>query len=404
MFVFLIYLVVAQLSTSVHSQTFTVTPFGNSSFRLQITPKLPITPPNNVTTNLPGALIGNGTGSPYAIQPSESMTNENLRIVRTSNNIIQFFNVKSAKLLFALELEFKKSTAVPGLLATSLTTSRADSHAEQTENIYGLGQGNWSRGNGGIGGGCASGNNTEHIVPLLRNNQNVNLLQRKFHISIPFIYSTAGYGLLFNHGGYGQVAVASNGAQTWSQTAALNIDIWVTTTNTAATAPPDIYHHYADATGHAPPLNEKAMLFWQSRNRYKSSRIVEDVAKRYQQLNLPVGVIVVDYKNQNHDGDFDPGQNCFPSLRNLSKTVQQLINASVVFSFWPEVKNTSTQYQPLADLGCLINTDLDGLAFDATQAKCRDYTWKHLLKPNYFDQGIKMYWLDETDAEGTGGK
>ena len=294
-------------ATLVSGQTFTVTPFGDSSYRLQITPATPLEPPDNITLNLPGALIGKGSNVPYPIAKGDSMTNQNLRIIRTGDDVVQFFNVKSEKLLFQIDsVLFTPSTAINGLAYTTLTTSRK-MNARAKQRIFGLGQGNWSRGNGGKGGGCATGNGTEHVVSLLRNGQIVNLLQRKFHISIPYIYSDAGYGLLFNHGGKGMVVVAEDGSQQWTQEAALNIDLWITTTDTASTGPQDIYKHYADATGHAPPMREDAMIFWQSRNRYKSSRVVENVAKRYMELNLPVGVIVVDYKNQDHDGDFAPG-------------------------------------------------------------------------------------------------
>ena len=398
----LLILLVQTIAVAV-AQTVMVTPFGDSSYRLQISPETPLKPPANVTQHLPGALIGQGSGPSYPLGLTDSVTNQNLRVVRTASNIVQIFNVKSQQLLFEIvNVQFVPSTAVPGLAATTLTTSRHEDSGSM-EQIYGLGQGNWSLHNGGKGGGCASGKNTEHVVPLLRNGQIVNLLQRKFHISIPFIYSSAGYGLLFNHGGMGDVVVASSGAQQWTQTAALNIDLWVTTTNTESTGPSDIYRHYADATGHAPPLRENAMLFWQSRNRYKSSRIVETVAARYQDLKLPVGVIVVDYKNQDHDGDFAPGATCFPSVQNLTTNVKRIINATTVFSFWPEVKPQSKEFKTLGDRGCLINADLKGLAFDATQKACRDFVWQTMLKPRYFDQGVDMYWLDETDAEGTGG-
>jgi alpha-D-xyloside xylohydrolase len=396
-------LLLGAISSLVSGQTFTVTPFGKSSYRLQITPATPLQPPDNITLNLPGALIGRGSSVPYPIAKGDSMTNQNLRIFRSRNDVVQFFNVKSEKLLFEIDsVTFKASNIIHGLASTTLTISRKmDSGSSQR--IFGLGQGNWSTGNGGIGGGCATGNGTEHVVPLLRNGQVVNLLQRKFHISIPYIYSDAGYGLLFNHGGKGMVYVSEDGSQEWTQEAALNVDLWVTTTNTASTGPADIYQHYADATGHSPPLREDAMIFWQSRNRYKSSRIVQNVAKRYMELHLPVGVLVVDYKNQDHDGDFAPGAECYPSVSNLTTNVKKMINASTMFSFWPEVLNTSAEFKPLSERGCLINNDLSGFAFDATQEKCRDFVWDTMLKPRYFDQGVNMYWLDETDGEGTGG-
>ena len=48
-------------------------------------------------------------------------------------------------------------------------------------------------------------------MPFIRNGQAVDLLQRKFHVAIPFAYSTAGYGFLFNMPGYGGVTVGARG-------------------------------------------------------------------------------------------------------------------------------------------------------------------------------------------------
>ena len=63
---------------------------------------------------------------------------------------------------------------------------------------------------------------------------------------------------------------------------------------------------------------------WRAGNRYKSSAIALSVAGHYKELDLPVGVIVIDYKNQNHDGDFAPGPTCFPSVANLSSGILAL--------------------------------------------------------------------------------
>ena len=135
------------------------------------------------------------------------------------------------------------------------------------EVIYGLGQGNWTP-----EGGCpAAGISGARIVPLERNGQKVNLQQRKFHVSIPFVYSTAGYGFLFNMPGYGDAAIGAHGVggASWSAHAALFLDFWITALPRGVAAPDGgpIYKQYADATGHAPPLRESAFRFWQSRNR-----------------------------------------------------------------------------------------------------------------------------------------
>jgi alpha-D-xyloside xylohydrolase len=164
-----------------------------------------------------------------------------------------------------------------GYFSANLSVTAGDAD----EVVYGLGQGNWTN-----EGGCpAAGAAGARIVPLERNGQAVDLMQRKFHVSIPFVYSTGGYGFLFNMPGYGLVRIGPHGTggAHWSASAALYLDFWVSAPPSgvgAAAASGPVYRQYADATGHAPPLREDAMIFWQSRNRYKSSAIALDVAER----------------------------------------------------------------------------------------------------------------------------
>ena len=75
----------------------------------------------------------------------------------------------------------------------------------------------------------------------------------------------------------------------------------------------------------------------------------------------------------------------------------------MTFSFWPEAKPLSAEYALLKKSGCLINSDLGGNAIDPTTKACRDLVWTEFLKPRYYDQGVRTYWLDETDGEGTAG-
>jgi len=291
-----------------------------------------------------------------------------------------------------------------GYYTANLSVAAGNAH----EVVYGLGQGNWTD-----EGGCpAKGLAGARIVPLERNGQRVNLQQRKFHVSIPFVYSTAGYGFLFNMPGYGDVAVGGHGVggAEWSAHAALYLDFWVSALPSGvaaagAGAGDAIYAQYADATGHAPPIREDALAFWQSRNRYKSSAIALDVARRYAAIEPPldVGVLVIDYKNQLRDGDFAPNPACYPDVRALSDGVREAVNATTMFSFWPEVLASSPEYAVLDAHGCLINSDLGGRAVDATVPQCRALIWSTMLKPRYYDKGVDAYWLDETDGEGTGG-
>jgi alpha-D-xyloside xylohydrolase len=127
------------------------------------------------------------------------------------------------------------------------------------------------------------------------------------------------------------------------------------------------------------------------------------VAQNYSALGLPVGILVVDYENQRVDGDFNPNPDCFPSLTNLSSYVRRTLNATTMFSFWPEVKPASAQRATFESAGCLSNNDLGGSVVDTTITSCRELIWNSFLRPNYYEQGVSAYWLDETDGEGTDG-
>jgi alpha-D-xyloside xylohydrolase len=342
-----------------------------------------------------------GPGASTTLASGSNEKNGNLEVTLSADGSLDFTRVDNGATLFSASISAftpSKSVNVSGFSAVTMTTKPGNVE----EKVFGLGQGNWTK-----EGGCASGGNQTQ-VPLARNGQMLKLQQRKFHVTIPFAYSTGGYGLLWNMPGAGIVSVGSHGTggMTWTAEATKGVDLWVSAVpagkpSTAASAQ-EIYTQYADATGHSPPLREDAMIFWQSRNRYKSSDIVMAVADKYKQLDLPVGVLVIDYKNQDYDGDFAPNPLCYPSVKNLSDGVRASINATTVFSFWPEAKPDSAEFKILGDNKCLINPDLGGNAIDPTTKHCRDLIWNQFLKPRYYDEGVSAYWLDETDGEGTG--
>ena len=397
------------------AQQVTLTPWCANSFRVQVAG--PSTAPglaaeaarvrallaSQQLEELPGALIDEcGPGAPITPVPGTPYTNGNLQVtLAAGGSSLVYVNAATQAHLFTASLAFAASPTYAPYLAATLNTSAGDAQ----ERIFGLGQGGWT---GEAPVGCPTlPVTTQAVVPLQRNGQTINLQQRKFHVSIPFAYSSAGYGFLYHQPGYGAVTVGALGVggMSWSSEAVLGLDFWATGLPAGA-QPGDasaIYRQYADATGHAPPLREDAMLFWQSRNRYMSSAIALAVAANYSALQLPVGVLVVDYENQVVDGDFQPNPACYPSVANLSAAVRATLNATTVFSFWPEVKKASSQFAAFTAAGCLSNGDLGGSVLDTTITSCRDLIWETLLRPHYYDQGVSAYWLDETDGEGTGG-
>ena len=398
-------------ATSSMPYRYHVSPCAANSFRVRV--ELMSPPPAVAATQkalaralkeeglseLPGAFVcAAGAGTEQLTSSSPRATSGNLLAQLTSDGNLRFSRVDLGTQYFtataSLEENLASSPPLAGYLKAKFTTTPGDC----TERLYGLGQGEWTK----KGGGCPEG--PQEVVPQARNGQRIQLLQTKFHVTIPTAFSSAGYGLLFHMPGYGNVSLGAHGigGTTWEAAAALWIDFWVSGLPAGAGVSMEPLHEqYADATGHAPPLREDAMIFWQSRNRYKSTDIALGIADKYAALKLPVGVLVIDYKNMVHDGDFVPDKTCYPSVSSLSAGIRSKLNATTVFSFWPEVLNDARAFAVLNSSGCLINGQLGGHAISADRVFCRDLIWQKFLLPHYYDQGVTAYWLDETDGEGT---
>ncbi len=236
----------------------------------------------------------------------------------------------------------------------------------------------------------------------------LDLVQRNAEVSIPFLLSSRGYGFLWNNPGIGRVEFAENVTR-WTAAAARGIDYFVTTGT-----PAQILSHYADATGHAPPLPRWASGFWQSKLRYRSQEELLEVAREHRRRGLPLSVIVTDYFHWTAMGDyrFDPAE--YPDPAAMMRELAEL-DVRLMVSIWPTVSPLSENYETMRDQGLLVGTD-EGVQFlntvrdkgmavpmpvalyDPTNPRTRDFVWS-VVKRNYHDLGIGTWWLDACEPE-----
>ena len=120
--------------------------------------------------------------------------------------------------------------------------------------------------------------------------------------TIPFVYSSLGYGFLWNMPSTGRCELENNRTR-WTSDCAKQIDYVVT-----GGSPREVSGTLADLTGHAPVMPHWATGFWQSRLRYETQDEVLSVARKYKELGIPLSVIVIDYFHWTEQGDyrFDP--------------------------------------------------------------------------------------------------
>ena len=238
-------------------------------------------------------------------------------------------------------------------------------------------------------------------LPLVRNGLNFSLSTTKFHVSIPWLTSSLGYGFLLNLPGGGSVSVGKNGGAEWVATAQKQLDFWVTTTPAAVASTGSLeplYTRYVDATGHSPVLPNFATLFWQCRLRHRTSAEASSVAARHGKLNISLGVFVIDFHNQRQNGDFQMDPGCYPDVGKLVDGVKASTGAELMVSLWPNIEKGSYSYAALDKAGCVT----PGQIVDPTTQACRDTLWRNYIKPNYYDHGVRTFWLDETDFMKSG--
>jgi alpha-D-xyloside xylohydrolase len=236
----------------------------------------------------------------------------------------------------------------------------------------------------------------------------LDLIQRNAEVSIPFLVSSRGYGLLWNNPAVGRVELGET-ATRWVADSAQQIDYWIT-----VGAPTEIASQYADATGHAPMLPEWAAGFWQSKLRYHTQEELLEVARGYKERELPLAVIVTDFFHWPHLGDwrFEPSE--WPDPTGMVGELAEM-GTQLMVSVWPSVSIYSSNYAEMLGKGLFVASE-HGLPFhaefpdrasaiappvsfyDPTNPAAREFLWERLYE-NYYRHGVRAFWLDACEPE-----
>ncbi len=230
------------------------------------------------------------------------------------------------------------------------------------------------------------------------------LAQRNSQASVPFVLSNRGYGFLWNNPAIGKVSFGKNITE-WQSYSTKCLDYWIT----AGDTPSEIEENYASVTGTVPMMPEYGLGFWQCKLRYQTQEELLAVAREYKKRNIPLDVIVVDFFHWPYQGDWKFDQTYWPNPDAMIKELKDM-GIELMVSIWPTVERKSDNYETMNRDGYLIRTErglqyeMDFMAptihFDPTNPQARNYVWD-VVKKNYYDKGIKVFWLDEAEPEYT---
>ncbi len=219
--------------------------------------------------------------------------------------------------------------------------------------------------------------------------------------TIPYVYSSLGYGFLWNVPSTGVCELANNRTR-WISDGARQIDYVVIGGN-----PKQTCETLSSLTGYAPQIPDWALGFWQSRLRYETQEQVLEVAQRYKELNIPLSVIVIDYFHWTEQGDYKFDPKYWHNPKEMADKLHDM-GIKLMVSMWPTVNEKSENYREMLDNNMLIRTksgsnrvfDFYGpqAEIDPTNPQTREFVWKK-LKENYIDNGVDALWFDEAEPE-----
>lgn len=228
------------------------------------------------------------------------------------------------------------------------------------------------------------------------------LAHKNSQASVPFLLSNKSYGLLWNNPAIGRVTFAKNVTE-WIAESTPQLDYWIV----AGDTPAEIEESYARATGTVPMMPDYAMGFWQCKLRYKTQEELLSVAREYKRRGLPLSVIVSDFFHWPMQGEWKFDPKFWPDPDAMVRELASM-GVELMVSIWPTVDKRSANFKEMLEKGYLVRAERgtrttmefigNQVFFDPTHPGARDFVW-NAAKKNYYDKGIKIFWLDEAEPE-----
>lgn len=172
----------------------------------------------------------------------------------------------------------------------------------------------------------------------------------------------------------------------------------------------EVISGYRTLTGKAPVYPKWVLGFWQSRERYQSSKDIEENMKKFRNLKIPVDNIVQDWNYWKLDSwgshEFEAAR--YPNPQAMLDSVHAL-HGRFMISVWPKFYDTVKNYKELDAKGWMyhqaIKDDIHdwlgfrGSFYDAYDAGARKMFWRQMDENLYtkYKFGIDAWWMDASE-------
>ncbi len=169
---------------------------------------------------------------------------------------------------------------------------------------------------------------------------------------------------------------------------------------------------YRTLTGKAQVMPRWALGFWQSRERYKTSKDIESTLAEFRKRHIPVDNIVQDWnywaEDQWGSHEFEPVR--YPDPQAMLDSVHAM-HGRFMISVWPKFYCNTKNYQELDSRGWMYRQAVNdsirdwvgkgyvGSFYDAYDAGARRMFWRQMDENLYtkYRQGIDSWWMDASE-------
>lgn len=214
------------------------------------------------------------------------------------------------------------------------------------------------------------------------------LYQQNMKACVPFLVSTAGWGLLldsatdmtFHDDGYGSYIWTDVDDELEYYVIAGDFD--------------EVVAGYRHLTGACPMMPRWLFGYAQSKERYATADELVGVAKEYRRRGVPLDMVVQDWKTWQGElwGDKNFDRSRYPDPTAMTSELHDM-NVRVMLSVWPNMAPGGANHTEFAQQNLLL---LNDSTYDAFRPEGRALYWKQANKGLYH-HGIDAWWCDCTE-------
>ena len=214
------------------------------------------------------------------------------------------------------------------------------------------------------------------------------LYQHNMKISIPFLLSSGGWGLLIENGCAMEFR-GEDGGFTFTLDAARTVSFAVIRGRDCA----EVLRRLSLLAGRPALLPKWAYGYIQSKERYHSAQELTDTAREFRRRGLGLDCVVLDWMSWNDGcwGDKTPDPERFPDVSALTDTLHRM-DVRLMVSVWPNISAGRDRDEMEAADAFLPASQI----YDAFSPAARDLYWKQCMR-FWMGGGTDALWCDSCE-------